>query len=230
MQKAFDKVPHKFLLESLRDDYHLPPTLINWLHSYLSGRSQFVTVDASRSASVSVPSGVPQGSILGPTLFISLIDPLLVKFRSAFPELHLQAYADDLCLLIPMKLLSDLPRLGQPAVDFVGNLINSIGLSFNIPKSQLILFHYNHCKLGVLPTLTLQNQRLEYADSIKYLGITLSSDMKFTEHVTLISARARRMIGALRRKLGHHVDRSIFKTVFTVVPSWITAFVPMTPY
>lgn len=222
IQKAFDKIPHTVLLSTLRDRNILDrrckkisPTLLNWILSYLTDRSQFVSIDGCRSDRLPVPSGVPQGSILGPTLFISMIDPLLRRFPELFPALHLQAYADDLCLLIPAKSLSDISSIAQPALDYIYNFISSSGMSFNVGKSQSIIFRYNYRPLSISPVLWLQNEILTFVDSVKYLGITFTPDMKFSEHCSSISTRSRQMIGALRRKLTRHVDPSIFASVYS---------------
>src|SRR5689334_7686518 len=96
------------LLEILESEHKLSPRLLQWLTSFLYDRSLFTCVGGSASPTVPVASGVPQGSVLAPTLFIAHINPLFETFKVAFPGYFLQAYADDLALCSPC-----LPAVGS---------------------------------------------------------------------------------------------------------------------
>ena len=88
-KKAFDSVPHKRLIEKLKG-YGIKGNLLNWIQDFLSDRSQFVTVNNNKSKSVPVTSGVPQGSVLGPTLFVYFINDL-----PSVCEALVKIFADD---------------------------------------------------------------------------------------------------------------------------------------
>lgn len=215
LRKAFDQVLHPLLLRTLENYHRTPPYLLQWLSSYLSGRSQRVVVGDSSSASTAAISGVPQGSILGPTLFIAFIDPLLREFERRFPNLALFAYADDLCLLVPWKCVVAGERVTQEALDFIDDWIRSGGLDLNAAKTQAIVFRYRQGQLPVEPVVTLRGQRLAFAESVRYLGVIFSSDMRFSEHATSIAKSARSMIGAVTRQLGRHVHPNVLSTIYT---------------
>lgn len=214
IKKAFDQIPHVLLLRKLATIRRLPATIIRWLLSYLSNRSQRVVIGDCASTSTDVPSGVPQGSVLGPSLFVIFFDSLLIEFRQRFPSAHLQAYADDTGLFVALKHIQEIPTLVQPMVDFIAEWVSSAGLDFNMEKSQYIIFRYGHGKLENVPSLSLRNHDLELCTTIRFLGIVFSDDMKFSEHVSSLVRRCNSMIGALRRRLGNHLPNSAFKTVF----------------
>lgn len=215
VKKAFDKVPFAGLLRTLEYHHGVPPKLLQILHSYLSNRSHFTVVGSARSNAAPVKSGVPQGSILGPLLFVSYIDPLLEQFGLSIRDAKIIGYADDLLLLFPVKDVSNISVQCQPGIDFVVEWLRAIGLELNPTKCQAILFRYGHNRPGRIPDISICGQKVTFVDSIKYLGITFTPDMKFTAHVEDISRRARAMLCALRRKLGKRVDRKVMGTVYS---------------
>jgi ribonucleases P/MRP protein subunit RPP40 len=173
-----------------------------------------VSINGCASASARVPSGVPQGSILGPTLFIAYFDRLLQDFKVRFPGLRLQAYADDLVLLVPIAAIDDLDHFGQPALDFIENWISLAGLAFNVAKTQVMVFGY-----GVLPesdkvSLSLYGQKLVVFTEVQYLGVLFSSDLKFSKHIFNTVKKANSMLGSFNRKFGRHVSPDTLKTVY----------------
>ena len=94
LRKAFDSVPHAPLLDKLLS-YHIDPTIIAWIHSYLAGRSQTVVIGGEQSACLPVVSGVPQGSVLGPLLFIIYVNEIT---SSISPYSRISMFADDISL------------------------------------------------------------------------------------------------------------------------------------
>ena len=121
LRKAFDSVPHQPLIDLLAS-HDLPPHLLNWLHSYLLNRSQRVVVSGSTSSPLPASSGVPQGSILGPLLFILYINgltnlPLSPLTQSVF-------YADDIFLFRPISSPADLTLL-QADLDSISSWLST---------------------------------------------------------------------------------------------------------
>ena len=192
--KAFDKVPHRRLLYKL-DYYGIRVFTHRWISSWLSSRSQQVVLDGQASDPVPVLFGVPQGSVLGPVLFLVSINDLPDNIRSS-----VCLFADD-CVLYrnicsPSDCLifqDDLDRLAQWEADwhmkFNVTKYHSMRVSRHLPDKQ-IKFEYS-----------LHQQILEQVQFAKYLGITITGDLDWGQHISEISSKATRTLGFLRRNL-----------------------------
>ena len=192
--KAFDKVPHRRLLHKL-EYYGIRGSTHKWINSWLSGRTQQVVLDGQASDPVPVLSGVPQGSVLGPVLFLLFINDLPDNIRSS-----VRLFADD-CVLYRnihslqdcLTLQEDLTSLGQWEADWQ--------MKFNVAKchSMRVTRHQYHKQ--ILFDYSLHNQTLENVQSAKYLGITITDNMDWGQHVSEISSKATKTLGFLRRNL-----------------------------
>ena len=192
--KAFDKVPHRRLLHKL-DYYGIRGSTHKWINSWLSGRTQKVVLDGQASDPVPVLSGVPQGSVLGPILFLIFINDLPDNIRSS-----VRLFADDCVLYRNIHsiqdcfiLQEDLTSLGQWEADWQ--------MKFNVAKchSMRVTRHQHHKQ--ILFDYSLHNQTLENVQSAKYLGITISDNMDWGQHISEISSKATKTLGFLRRNL-----------------------------
>ena len=161
--KAFDKVPHRRLLHKL-DYYGIRGSTHKWINSWLSGRTQKVVLDGQASDPVPVLSGVPQGSVLGPVLFLIFINDLPDNIRSS-----VRLFADDCVLYRNIHsiqdcfiLQEDLTSLGQWEADWQ--------MKFNVAKchSMRVTRHQHHKQ--ILFDYSLHNQTLENVQSAKYLA------------------------------------------------------------
>ena len=160
-----------------------------------SGRTQQVVLDGQASDPVPVLSGVPQGSVLGPVLFLLFINDLPDNIRSS-----VRLFADD-CVLYRnihslqdcLTLQEDLTSLGQWEADWQ--------MKFNVAKchSMRVTRHQYHKQ--ILFDYSLHNQTLENVQSAKYLGITITDNMDWGQHVSEISSKATKTLGFLRRNL-----------------------------
>ena len=132
----------------------------------------------SSSLSSNVLSGVPQGSILGPLLFIIYINGLsnLPLLSSA----NLTMYADDILLSHPVNSSSDLPLL-QANIDSISSWFSSHSLTINSSKTKYIFVSFKPSSFfSSLPSLYLNNSPLELVTSFKYLGVVLSSNLSWS--------------------------------------------------
>ena len=134
--RAFDSVSHSGLLEKLYS-LDLLPNICSWLYSYLSGRSQRVRIGTSLSNSLPVSSGVPQGSILGPLLFIIFFND--IASLSLSPSSKLFIYADDVLLLHSIICPSDITSLNLD-LQIISSWLSQKSLSINVKKSKYMFF------------------------------------------------------------------------------------------
>ena len=196
--KAFDKVPHRRLLYKL-DYYGIRGSTHKWITSWLSGGSQKVLLDGQASDPVPVLSDVPQGSGLGPVLFLIFINDLPENIRSS-----VRLFADD-CVLYrniesPMDcqiLQDDLNSIAQWETDWQ--------MKFNVAKCHSMRVTRHPPDKHIQFDYTLHQQRLEQVQSTKYLGLTITDDLDWGQNISEISAKATKTMGFLRRNLALHL-------------------------
>ena len=195
MSKAFDRVPHHKLLSSL-SSVGVSGPLHHWFQSYLTDRSQKVVLNGHSSSSLLVKSGVPQGSILGPLLFIIYINSL-AKLQLSHGT-SIVVYADDILVYRTLASSSDNAQL-QSDVNKIVAWILSSGLAINPQKSTLLVISRQRDK----PTATIS---VPCSNSVKYLGITISSDLRWNTHVLNTCKSAKQKLGLLYRHF-HQADQ-----------------------
>ena len=203
LSKAFDKVPHHKLILSL-SAVGVSGPLLKWLESYLTHRSQRVVLNGHSSTSLPVLSGVPQGSILGPLLFIIYINTLAELHLS--PGSSLILYADDILLYRAVGNRYDNILLQQD-VDLISAWIESSGLAINASKSTLLIISRKLEKPQI--HLSINSTPLTTVESAKYLGVTITSDLKWSTHITNTCNSAKRKLGLIYRNFHQADQRSL---------------------
>ena len=202
IRKAFDSVPHTRLLSALAD-VGVRGNLLNWFSDYLSNMKQRVVLDGVASSLTHAFSGVPQGSILGPLLFIVFMNSITHLELSHGSNITL--YADDILLYKPINSADDLILLQQD-VDSVLNWIQSNSLSPNTAKTQLI----NSLRSPKATPLhiTVNGHTVHQSDSAVYLGVTLNSSLSWSTHIKNTCRSTIRQLGLIHRKL-HSAPQSV---------------------
>ena len=162
-----------------------------WIKSFLLGRTQCVLFEEEKSSSIDVESGVPQGFVLGSSLFLFYINDMPDDTKST-----VKLFADDTIVYLTVSscdntLQEDLDKLAIWEVKWMMKLHPDKCQVLAITKKKtLIKKNYN-----------LHDHTLEHVPSAKYLGITITSDLKWESHVTNISQKANKTIGFLKRNL-----------------------------
>ena len=212
ISKAFDRVWHAGLLNKL-PSYGFTPNLCSWINNYLSGRSLRVRVDGCLSSERKFNSGVPQGCVLSPTLFIIFINDLLSITKS-----RLHAYADDStlhCSSIFRNQADCRNHLASYRINLSTNIQTDIKsleewgvanrVSFNASKTNCITISTK--KDRSWPDLSMSNNSLHESTSISMLGVTISSSLSWIDHIQNIAKAAARKLNYLFRAK-HYFDPS----------------------
>ena len=195
VQKAFNSVPHLPLLQKL-EEIGINQFILKWVQSYLTERKQYVAVEGSSSNILQVLSGVPQGSVLGPLLFIIYLNDV-VSCISAVSKINL--FADDIALYRVINSPDNYADL-QADIDAVNTCLNAKYLTLNPRKCCHMFLSRKRSLSNSPPCLTLGNSALTCVTSYKYLGVLITSDLTWSAHISKICIKTRKLIGLLYRR------------------------------
>lgn len=189
--KAFDKVHHSTLLIKL-GKFGIHGSLFRWVSSYITNRSQYVSINNCSSVITTVTSGVPQGSHLGPLLFSIFINDISKCFKNT----EFSMYADDLKFFNVVDSQSDIQKL-QTDIDNLWTYCTVNKLFLNIKKCKTILFTRNINK--VIGDLFINGKKLEKVSEIRDLGIILDEKLNFSSHIDQIVQKSYKNLGFIFR-------------------------------
>ena len=208
--KAFDKVPHQRLLHKL-NFYGVRNNTLRWIRSFLKDRSQKVILEGEFSSSAPVLSGVPQGTVIGPLLFLTYINDL----PNAITHSKTKLFADDSMLLKEIKTDQDQIKL-QEDLRALESWEEQWQMNFNPSKCNSMT-----ASSGKKETLKkdyyIHGQKLEYSKSSKYLGVTITEDMRWTQHIDMLASKGHRSVGFLRRNFSSCSTKAKATTYTTMV-------------
>ena len=192
LARAFDTVNIDILLRKL-SKYGIGDSAYQLLSSYLTSRSQKLKYKDIISGARDVTCGVPQGSLLGPLLFLTYINDLHV----ACQEAKIFLFADDTVLLYSAPTLAELQSIISRSFPKIHKWLQANRLSLSIPKT----FYQIYSSQGTEPDLTIPvaNSCLKRTKTVKYLGILIDENLKFKSHINKVSGICSRNLGILYR-------------------------------
>ena len=194
--------------DTLIHQYGVRGNNLNWIRGFLDGRTQTVVVDGDESTSVPVTSGVPQGSVLGPILFLAYINDLPDRVTS-----KVRLFADDTALYLSLNKQTQSTSLQQD-LDHLQVWEREWDMEFNPGKCQVV--RVSRARRPIPSVYHLHGQVLEVVDHAKYLGVDISANLKWNEHIDNICKKATRSLGFVKRNIRTHhpkVREAAYKTL-----------------
>jgi hypothetical protein len=215
LSAAFDTVDHSILLERLYRSFSIVGSAHKWFVSYLTGRSQCVRCGNSSSQPTPLECGVPQGSVLGPILFVLYTSDLqaIIQQHSLMPHL----YADDTQIYASCQPdnVEQLSRRLAECVTDVAAWMHNNRLQLNVDKTELMWFTTSR-RLGQLPngSIVLGDYDVSPSSSARNLGVFFDAGLSMQRHVDVVVSRC---FAALRqlRSIRRYVSSTVFKSLVT---------------
>ena len=212
LSKAFDTIDHHILLNKLIY-CGIRGLALNWFKDYLHDRKQYVVVNGVKSQSCSVHFGIPQGSILGPLIFLVYINDI-IHSTSLF---HYSLFADDTSVLMSHRNMHTLMSLANSEIEKLYSWFCSNKLSLNFDKTNYVIFRSrNRSVPSNLNPLKIGCNIIKRTDNVTFLGTILNEFLSWKPHINAICTKISRGIGVLAR-LRYFLPCNILTTIYNSI-------------
>ena len=218
LSKAFDSVNHTILLSKL-EHYGVRGVALDFFRSYLNKRQQFTIVNGQASELLTVICGVPQGSTLGPLLFLLYINDLATA-----SNFSVTLFADDTSLLLKHQNLNTLVRKCNLELVHINNWFLANKLTANMSKASKFMLTLGKSRMKHPENITLKmgDTILEKVNSIKYLGVIFDDSFNWHNHVSYISSKISRSVGVLSKLRYYTTVQTLIKVYHSLVSSHLS--------
>ena len=216
LQKAFDTVDHEILLSKL-DYYGIRDICKDWFASYLKNRHQFVSLGNYQSDLKLIKCGVPQGSNLGPLLFLIYINDI----TSIFEQCNVWLFADDTHLNFSSKKISTIETVMNYELKHFVTWLKANKLSLNEEKTQMVLFQSLNTPPGNI-TIKINKYKLNCSDFFKYLGVMIDKNLSWNYHIEHLCQKLSQAIGILSRVRNYVPIESRISIYYSIFFSYLT--------
>ena len=220
-RKAFDCVDINILLMKL---HHLGfrGTVHSWLKSFLTNRYQYVSCGGASSQRVLVTRGVPQGSTLGPLLFLLYINDMH-RCYDKFKYIH---FADDTTVTCNGSNFNEVKNTAEEGLVRIKDWLICNRLSLNVNKSSFMIFTNKSIPQDF--TLHISNDVITLVDSTRFLGVVIDSKLKFSFHIDVLAGKLSRVVGVIRKITclinSHHMRTLYFSLFYSILIYGITVW------
>ena len=208
LSKAFDTLEHSILLSKL-EHYGVRGIPYLWFSSYLSNRQQYTLINSSSSSVKNVTYGVPQGSILGPLLFIIYINDVI----NSTSQGHFLLFADDTSIIFSTNQWENPNSVLEVQMSKVCDWFNSNKLSINESKTSFMQFRTSNRQ--ILPSITMKINGIDISkvEHFKFLGVTISETLSWNKHINNKCDSIAKVISIMSR-LKHDLPLEVLKTIY----------------
>lgn len=206
ISKAFDRVWHNGLLKKL-ESIGIKGNLLIWFKSYLTNRKQRVVIRDTASSWVNITAGVPQGSILGPLLFIIYINDIVQEINC-----KIKLFADDTSLYIIVENPMQASVMLNSDLSKINNWASNWSVTFNPNKTEHMIISRKIIQ-PFHPSLYMNDVLIQEVETHKHLGVTFSSDFSWKQHIDNITKKANQRLSILRT-LKYRLDRKSLELMY----------------
>ena len=215
--KAFDTVNHQILLQKL-ECYGIRGIANTWVASYLSDRQQFTTYNGKKSPISNITCGVPQGSILGPILFLIYINDL----GTISNKISTIMFADDSNVFSSGPNLKDIESLMNAEIPILVDWLRANRLSLNIDKTHVMVFGPPRKTLSATVDIKIEGRTLDLVKSTKFLGLILDSGLTWKQHILHLSKKIAKAIGIISLAKQTLSQKSLIQLYYSFVYPHLT--------
>ena len=199
------------LIEKL-EHYGIRGNELNWFETYVFGRKQYVEIDGKLSNPLTTVCGVPQGSTLGPLLFLLYINDM----PNCSDILNFRLFADDTKAFLSHSDLSEIQLILNSEIPKLNSWLSANRLSLNVSKTHFLIYKPPNKIEPIDINITLANSNIERAKSKKYLGLIFDDSMSWKSHIEYITQKISSAIGVMYR-LKNYVNSKILRDVYYAI-------------
>jgi hypothetical protein len=211
LSKAFDTLDHNILLGKLFH-YGVRGVTLDWFRSYLTNRSQFTQFQSVASTKLQITCGVPQGSILGPLLFLVYMNDITAVCKKSKTIL----FADDTNMLFDDVSLDNLICKTNIEINTIFKWFNANKLSRNTDKTKLIIFKSPSKLLPPINDISINGTSIERVNCIKFLGVLIDESLSWHEHLILKNNQISKNLAIISR-MKHILPSETIKTLYHAI-------------
>ncbi len=208
LSKAFDTINHRILIQKL-EHYDIRGVAQLWFQNYLTNRKQIVKYNQVRSKEMLIQTGVPQGSILGPILFLLYMNDI----ENCSKLLSFVLFADDTNIFYSNKCIKTINKIMQAEMNKVAEWLNVNKLSLNTNKTKFILFKSSNKKPKYNVKIAINDKNIEQVKSTNFLGIIIDECLTWNNHIAKVAKKIIRASGIIS-KMRHFVNRNGIKLIY----------------